>query len=389
MNLILKKHIIIVAVTLFVLTGQVVLFLDYLPILSGLFSLLRIVLFCFLFVEAYRHRLRFSSFEKLWLMYFGYSLFITLLLTPSNVIPVISICLNSFLLVLLFRLYGIGDMRNFLLIFSRILSLYIYINLFFMWKYQGAMWTGLETGDRFLLAGNYNGFGPVFLLALTIEVLYMLYVKKYDWNFLLLIAVIFYSLYFVGSMTSLVGLSLLLVFIVISRYPFRRIVLLSFAGFYVIFQILAVFLLTDFSNNQYIRYFVEEVLGKDLSFTERTDVWGEVAKYIAARPIFGYGFRDVEWYNECFSVLTAHNFIYKILLDGGLILLLLLCATIWISVHSSNIFRKERIVCFLHFAICTLFFMMIMEADSVFYVFVLFMFLFYSKSLLQDERISL
>ena len=64
MNLILKKHIIIVAVTLFVLTGQVVLFLDYLPILSGLFSLLRIVLFCFLFVEAYRHRLRFSSFEK-------------------------------------------------------------------------------------------------------------------------------------------------------------------------------------------------------------------------------------------------------------------------------------------------------------------------------------
>lgn len=258
-----------------------------------------------------------------------------------------------------------------------------------MWKYQGAIWTGLETGDRFLLAGNYNGFGPVFLLALTIEVLYMLYVKKYDWNFLLLIVAIFYSLFFVGSKTSLVGLSLLLFFVFISKSSFKRLFLLAFAGFYVIFQVLAVFFLTDFSGNRYIRYFIEDVLEKDLSFTYRTDVWSEVAQFISRRPVFGYGYRDVEWYNECFGVLTAHNFIYKILLDGGLVLLCLLGTALWVSVRYSKDFKHERIVCFLQFAICTLFFMMIMEAYSIFYVFVLFMFLFYSKSLLQDERISL
>lgn len=389
MNFIVKKHIVIVTVALFVLTGQVVLFLDYLPVLSGLFSLLRLVLFCFLLVEAYRYRLRLSSFDKVWLVYFGYSLFITLLLVPSNVIPVISICLNCFLFVMLFRLYGIDDMRNFLLIFSRILSLFVYVNVFLMWKYQGPIWTGLETGDRFLLAGNYNGFGPVFLLALTVEVIYMLYVKKYDWNFLLLIVAVFYSLFFVGSKTSLVGLSLLLFFVFISKLSFKRVFLLAFACFYVIFQMLAVFLLTDFSGNRYIRYFVEDVLEKDLSFTYRTDIWSEAALLVSRQPIFGYGNRDMEWYNECFGVLTAHNFIYKILLDGGLILLCILGAALWVSVHYSKDFKHERITCFLHFAICTLFFMMIMEAYSIFYVFVLFMFLFYSKSFLQNERNSL
>lgn len=63
-------------------------------------------------------------------------------------------------------------------------------------------------------------------------------------------------------------------------------------------------------------YIIEDVLGKDITFTNRTQLWDAAGKKFVESPILGYGFVDKEWYlanMESFAI-GPHNFIYSILL---------------------------------------------------------------------------
>ncbi len=80
----------------------------------------------------------------------------------------------------------------------------------------------------------------------------------------------------------------------------------------------------------FLRDFVSGYLGKDLTFSDRTVIWGEVLKFIQLKPEFGWGYLGTEATSQLLGridFVNAHNQILDSLLIGGVFLLALFIAT--------------------------------------------------------------
>lgn len=75
--------------------------------------------------------------------------------------------------------------------------------------------------------------------------------------------------------------------------------------------------------------FITELFGKDITLTGRTEIWRLLADLVVQRPILGYGFggtfggyfspvHDI-WVSTTWEPRHAHNSLYQILLDLGLV----------------------------------------------------------------------
>ena len=64
----------------------------------------------------------------------------------------------------------------------------------------------------------------------------------------------------------------------------------------ILFQILVCFNGKGIENNKFMVWFIEDVLGKDITFTNRTQLWDAALRVIVDSPIWGYGFPDKIWY---------------------------------------------------------------------------------------------
>ncbi len=385
MKLLIKKNTLILLCCLFVVMAQNVVYLDEFAFVGIAMSLLRLLVFAIVCILFWRKHERFTKFEYSWIVFYVWWLIVTVMGVETKIIPVISKAIDAYLFVMLLRLYGQQDTKTFLWGVTRILSFFIYINFILIVVKNGAgLW---KDGFYYLLVGNYNGFGPIFIITYAVEVLYMYQKHKIDWNVIFLLVAMIGSLLYVGSMTSLVGLSLLVVYSLVVFLPLRRTLLWCFFIFYVIFQIFVVFLLGDLSNYPYATFFIEEVLGKDLTFTDRMRVWELVAEYISEKPWIGHGFHSNDWYEDNFNVMTTHNKIYSLLLDGGIVLLSIFVMCLVVSFRSANRWKNGKEVCVLQFAVCALFFMMVMEAYPTFYVFILLTLMYYIKYFLSHDKL--
>ena len=62
-------------------------------------------------------------------------------------------------------------------------------------------------------------------------------------------------------------------------------------------------------DNNFAVWFVEDILKKDMTFTDRARVWIEAVVLILDSSWYGYGIQPPEWFDSHFNVLSAHNFI--------------------------------------------------------------------------------
>ena len=72
--------------------------------------------------------------------------------------------------------------------------------------------------------------------------------------------------------------------------------IVSLLGFVFIFQVLVCFQGKGIEQNPLAVYFVEDILGKDITFTGRIYMWDAAAKVFAESPLYGYGSVDKDWY---------------------------------------------------------------------------------------------
>lgn len=125
-------------------------------------------------------------------------------------------------------------------------------------------------------------------------------------------------------------------------------------------------------------YIIEDVLGKDITFTNRTQLWDAAGKKFVESPILGYGFVDKEWYlaNMESSAIGPHNFIYSILLNGGLTLIAILLLSIVVMFRRlmGHIDKTATIVLM---GTCVFLFMSTMEVFPFFFFFGLIYTLYY------------
>ena len=144
--------------------------------------------------------------------------------------------------------------------------------------------------------------------------------------------------------TALVGLgALILSYVVLSRLPsfckpsmFRVITCFGF-----VLTIAFCF----FNANLIFSDFIQIVLHKSASLSDRTAIWAIAIEMIEASPLFGYGIVDngnhILWVTSWSSMYwQAHNTILQILLDGGLIGLFSYIALLF---HVSSQLKRAQI----------------------------------------------
>lgn len=173
----------------------------------------------------------------------------------------------------------------------------------------------------YILGDNYNQIGVRLILALVLN---FLCVKIHKLFYFLLIpctiACIAIPL-IVGSMTAVTGVIIFLLICLIPASPIRRLATGSLFVAVALFQILVCFNGTGIEHSETAVWFVEDVLGKDITFTYRTHMWDSALRVIAESPLIGYGFPDKDWYLAHMTsfAIGPHNILLGTLIYGGII----------------------------------------------------------------------
>ena len=121
-------------------------------------------------------------------------------------------------------------------------------------------------------------------------------------------------------------------------------------------------------------YFIEDILGKNLTFTHRTLVWENAIELIKKSPLLGYGLQSPDWFKYNLIYLTPHNMILLILIYGGFALLLSFIF-IMISVIRKSKGYKGAYVNLLHFVLVDCLLMFSTETYQLVLIFLLFIYL--------------
>ena len=262
--------------------------------------------------------------------------------------------------------------------FAVVLSFCVYANLLIMTIFPDWMFAAKDTFDSYLLGGNYNQIGGRLIFALVLSLLCTKFHKLWTVNFILMAVVSVVTLAMVGSMTSLSCILLFLVFCMIPSEKLQKACCIGFFLFYLLFQTVVVFSGEGLHNNEFAVYIIEDVLGKDITFTHRTRMWDAAVRKISESPLFGYGFVDTDWFlSEMDSfAIGPHNFILSVLLNGGFILISLFLLMFFIVIKRIHV-RYDKMGNMLLLGLCIMFFMMTMEVFPFFFVFGLFYVIYY------------
>ncbi len=172
----------------------------------------------------------------------------------------------------------------------------------------------------FLLGGNYNQMGTRLLCGVVLNILCLRYSRWFWVPLIPLIMTCIALLLMVQSMTSLVSLLLLLIFCCLPGIKFPRLCITGLICAVVLFQVLVCFNGKGIESNETATWFIVEVLGKDITFTNRTELWDSALRLFSASPLIGYGFPTSDWYysNLASTAVGPHNLILGFMIYGGI-----------------------------------------------------------------------
>lgn len=171
----------------------------------------------------------------------------------------------------------------------------------------------------YIMGGNYNQVGICLLVTILLD---LLCIRISRWFYLLLIpcGVICVAIpLMVGSMTAVTAIILFMVICMIPSKHLRRILIMVVFISVFLFQILVCFNGKGIENSDLMVWFIEDVLQKDITFTNRTHMWDSALRVIVESPLWGYGYPDKEWYlnNMSSFAIGPHNILLATLIYGG------------------------------------------------------------------------
>ena len=225
----------------------------------------------------------------------------------------------------------------------------------------------------YLLGNNYNQIGVRLLCAMVLNLLCVRISRK----FLFLLVPCFIACLaiplMVGSMTAATCIILFLLLVLIPFARLRRIGITCLLLAIVLFQIFVCFNGKGIENNDFIVWFVEDVLGKDITLTGRTHMWSSALRVIAQSPLLGYGFPDRNWYllNMTTFAVGPHNILLAMLLFGGIPAFLLYLYILVVSIYRAFCIHEYWAECVV-MGVSVLCMMMLMEIYSIPIIFTFF-----------------
>lgn len=319
-------------------------------------------------------------------LFFGLFMLITVMCKGYVKSTVYQSC-QVFLLLMLFNYYR--DHIVFMIkVCAVIFSVMIYFNHVLMIIFPDWMYAAKDMFYGYLLGGNYNQMGCRMLCGIITNILCVRFSKKWLVNVVALSLTCLYTLLIVTSMTSLTCITLFLLFCLVPSRALRKAGMITCFVVYVFLQITLVFGGQGLYNNEYVSYFVEVVLGKNLSFTHRTEMWAAAGRLYAESPYLGYGFADNEWYLTHMSTLARgpHNFVYSLLIYGGIALLTVFIMTCASVLRKVSALRWDYYCTMLIMGVEIWLFMGLMEVYPLFFIMYLLVLLYYYPDLCENEE---
>ena len=328
------------------------------------------------------------KFDKFNLLVIGWWIcyVVNTFLHPSDVgiTPVFTL-MNVMIFLLLGTKYWTQDMRSSLKGLVYIFSALVYINAVLLILYPEGLWEDPNWVDRGnptrYLFGNQNQTGFVCFLAIATQCIYTFAYKKGYFNLILLTIISLVSVLFLGSMTSAIGIFLMMAYMLCNRlFKYPKGWLIAFAVIYTLTFTFIVWYGNDIEQIKWATAFIEDTLSKDTTFSKRTVIWANAVDWIKESPLVGYGIQNAEWNDDHLEGSGAHNLLVMLLLNGGFVFCLsFLYIVIYAVREALTVHSKATTAAVM--SLCVLLVMAFFETYSIIYFFLYLQIIYYSASI--------
>lgn len=329
----------------------------------------------------YLKRQRFSKIIIIQLV-FQLVLLITTLINSGNVynqcLTAISV-ISFYLIVELMIKDNCVNFLNVMLLCSEIL---VYINLITLFIFPYGMYRDWTYRNWFL--GTDNQHIGTILVAIFIALIYIKFFEKRVRPTLLIIACIV-SIWMRWSATAVGGLLVFGILYIVAIKNYNR--LFNFLNYMIVIGGIFLFIILLRLQN-YFQFFIEDVLGKDLTFTGRVYIWDAGIMWIKRSWLYGYGVESYALHAQKTLYPSMHNTFLEYMYQGGIILIFVFFVLNFVigkklMENPSNIYT--RIV---SATIFTFYFMMQFEVYSSIYIEMVIVLAFFIKELIRQSENS-
>ena len=306
-----------------------------------------------------------------WLFWLAITMFRRSEVWPTTVF----MWMNATIFLLIVQKYWRSEPQQSFKILAIVLSIYVYLNAFLLILHPEGLWEDtawIGTGDatRYLF-GNYNAMGIVCLCALMVQSIYTFLSNKGYVNLCVLSIVSLFTVMFVGSATSTIGLIIVVLYMLFHKYIKHPFVFVgTFFGIYILFVVLFVFMGNTIEDYPVILQFVENVLGKNATFSQRTTIWQATVDLIMQHPWVGNGYQSIEWNVSHIGASGPHNLWLEFMMYGGIIsiigFILLIAMNMYSVYHNTSYASTATGVC-----LCVLLLMSLFETYSLILIFMI------------------
>lgn len=363
----------------FIIIGKIVLRLEQFPIIYSSITVFAFLTLLMIYIK------NIKSFVKVFLSPFVISLFIIFgyltLRTISMGFPIqIYLLMIVFMPIAFLFAYKNVILKSpevFFVIVADVYLTYFTINTILM-IFLPNLFGSSSDGYSYLIASNYNQMGGIVIPGLLASAGAMYYKSKYKKRFIMMSLLTIFMVLYAGSMTSTICLTLILLYYIFAK-KYRLISKIAFGGMIAIIAFFIIdVVISSFTNSISFNGFIERFLtfiGKDATFSGRTNVWLKSFLIFSNEPLEGIGYYDREWSEIYLGVANTHNIIIEILLQGGFVWLLMIVIAIFILIK--NVIKIDSIESRLSlFIILVCLFMMQLEVYRYFHLVMSFLILY-------------
>ena len=228
---------------------------------------------------------------------------------------------------------------------SRILEVYVYINLLCMLLFPEGAYN--LTWEPHWFLGHKNSIVRIVLPIMCMAIVRSLCEKKkIDGKTWFLAAGVCLSIWRTGSATSLIGLVTFFGCLLLSMCLGKKCLswMTLWSGF--LATSVGAVMIIVFQVQKYFTFFVVDILGKDITINNRTTIWNSIMEFVFKKPIVGYGYLSFDQYVEILdhpSFTHPHNFLLYLMMTGGI--LLLLSFMVGVAIASKSIKENSQALC--------------------------------------------
>ncbi len=291
--------------------------IPYYPFFNNLITTL--IVFVLILLNIYKQRI--NMFIMITLMFVCWNVLSSYILAEGildifNNIKIVSI-------VLLINLFINNHLISLLKSLNWLFSIYIYLNFITILLFPNGLYMDNPRTDHYRsawLLGIENQFVYTIVPGITIIILYTFYKKnKLDFNSVIALLVSIITILSSWSATAIVSYVLFILGLVFLLTKGTK-KLLNYNLLIILYSFIWIVVVRINSYN-FFQNIIENILDKDMTFSNRTVIWDRAFLMIESSAWYGYGNNSViELITKDFR---THNLILQMLLDNGLVSLIL------------------------------------------------------------------